>query len=67
MFVAIYNGAYYFLFFFILVFIFTYYFLLGRGFFRSGCGSAPGQNYLTFMLLNFLGDIVFLGHLEVLN
>ena len=67
MFVTIYNSAYYFYFIFILVFIFTYSFLLGRGFFRCGCGSAPGHNYLTFMLLNVLEDKVFLGNLEVLN
>ena len=51
-FVTMYNVAYYFYF----GVCFTYSFLLGRGFFRSGCGSVA----ITFMLLNFLGDKVFL-------
>ena len=57
------------LFYFILslVFLFAYSFLWGRGFFRSGCGSAPGHNYLTFMLLNFLVDLVLVANVEVLN
>ena len=61
-----YNGAYYFI--FILVFIFIYiFFIVGRGFFRSECGSAPSHSYLTFTLYNFLGDKVLLGNLQVLN
>ena len=65
MFVAIYNGAYYFYFYFGVYFYM--FFFIGPWFLPLRVRQCSPIYYSTFMLWNFSGDKVFLGNEKIMN